>query len=76
MVIASKDTGLEVNADKSQCIIIPRDQNTGDKLNFRIDNIFFEEVKQFKYLGTNLTNQNSIQEEIKGKLKSGNECYH
>jgi len=29
-----------------------------------------------KYLGTILTNQNSIQEEIKSRLKSGNACYH
>jgi hypothetical protein len=32
-------------------------------------------VKQFKYLGTTLMNQNSIQEEIKSRLKSGNACY-
>ena len=28
------------------------------------------------YLGTTLTNQNSIQEEIKSRLQSGNACYH
>jgi len=33
-------------------------------------------VEGFKYLGTTLTNQNSIQEEIKSRLKSGNACYH
>jgi hypothetical protein len=33
-------------------------------------------VEQFKYLGTTLTNQNSIQEEIKCRLKLGNACYH
>jgi hypothetical protein len=33
-------------------------------------------VQQFKYLGTTLTNQNSIDEEIKSRLKSGNACYH
>jgi hypothetical protein len=33
-------------------------------------------VEQFKYLGTTLTNRNSIQEEIKSRLKSGNVCYH
>jgi len=27
-------------------------------------------------LGTTLTNQNAIQEEIKGSLKSGNACFH
>ena len=28
------------------------------------------------YLGTTLTNQNSIPEEIKSRLRSGNACYH
>ena len=30
----------------------------------------------FKYLGTNLTHQNSIPEEIKSRLRLGNACYH
>jgi len=29
-----------------------------------------------QYLGTTLTNQNYMQEEIKSRLKSGNACYH
>jgi len=33
-------------------------------------------VEEFKYLGTTLTNQNSIQEESKSRLKSGNACYY
>jgi len=33
-------------------------------------------VKEFKYLGTTSANQNSIQEEIKSRLKTGNACYH
>jgi hypothetical protein len=33
-------------------------------------------VEQIKYLGTTLTYQNSIQEEIKSRLKSGSVCYH
>ena len=33
-------------------------------------------VEEFKYLGTTSTNQNSIQEEIKSRLKSGNVYYH
>ena len=40
------------------------------------DNSSFERVEEFKYLGTNLTNQNSIQEEIKNRLMSGNACYY
>jgi len=33
-------------------------------------------VEDFRYLVTTLTNQNSIQEDIKSRLKSGNICYH
>jgi len=40
-----------------------------------VDNRSIERVEEFKYLGTTLTNQNSIEEEIKSRLKSGNACY-
>jgi len=36
----------------------------------------FERAEGFRYLGTILTNKNSIQEEIKSRLKLGNTCYH
>jgi len=38
--------------------------------------IKLQSVEQFKYLGTTLTNQNSLQEEIKSRLKSRNACYY
>ena len=41
----------------------------------RIDNSTFERVEEFEYLGRTFTNQNSIAEEIKSRLKSGNTCY-
>ena len=42
----------------------------------KIDNSSFERVEGFRYLGTKLTNKNSIQEEVKSRLKSGNACCH
>jgi len=35
-----------------------------------------EREEQFRYLGITLTNQNSIREEIKNRLQSGNACCH
>jgi hypothetical protein len=67
---------LEVNADRTTCMVMSRDQNAVRSHSIKIDNISFERVEEFKYLGTTLTNQNSIQEEIKSRLKSGNACYH
>jgi hypothetical protein len=52
-----------------------RDQNAGRIRGVRIDNSTFERVEEFKYLGTTLTDQNSIAEEIKSRLRSGNACY-
>ena len=70
------ETGLEVNADRTQYMVMSGDQNRGRRHSMKTDNSFFERVEEFKYLGTTLTNQNSIQEEIKSRLKSGNACYH
>ena len=57
-------------------MIMSRDQNAGRSHSIRIDNSSIERVEEFKYLGTSLTNQNSIQEEIKSRLKLGNACYY
>jgi len=55
-----------------------RDQNAGRSHSMKIDNTrsSIERVEEFKYLGTTLTNKNSIQEEIKSRWKLGNTCYY
>ena len=75
LVVANKEIGLEVSADKTKYMVMSRDQNTGRSQNMKTDNRSFGSVEEFKYLGTTLTNQNSIQEEIKSRLKSGDACY-
>ena len=57
-------------------MVMSPDQNAGRTHSMKIDNSSFEKVDEFKHLGTTLTNQNSIQEEIKSRLKLGNACYH
>jgi len=51
-------------------MVMSRDQNA------RIHNSTFERVEGFQCLGITLTNQSSIAEEIKSRLRSGNACYH
>ena len=57
-------------------MVMSRDENAGRSNNIKIDNSSFERVEEIKYLGTILTYQNSIQEEIKSRFKIGNVCYH
>ena len=62
-------------AVKTKYMIMSRDQNAGRSHSVKIDNSSIERVEEFKYVGT-LTNKNSIQEEIKSRLKLGNACYY
>ena len=75
-IAATWEIGLEVNGDKTKYMVMSRDQNAGRNHSMRTDISTFERVEEFKCLGTTLTNQNSIQEEIKSRLRSGNACYH
>jgi len=77
-VVATKEIGLEVilYADKPKYMIMSQDQNAGRSHSMKNDNSSIERVEEFKYLGTMLTNKNSIQEEIKSRLKLGNACYY
>jgi hypothetical protein len=52
----SKEIGLEVNAEKTKYMVMSRGQNAGQNGYIQIGNKSFETVKQFKYLGTTLTN--------------------
>jgi sorting nexin-29 len=73
---ASRDIGLEINAEKTKYMIMSRHQNSGQNQDIRVADESFENVAKFKYLGTTLTNQNDIHDEIKSILNSDNACYH
>ena len=74
LVLARKETGLEVNVDKTKYMVMSRDQNAGRSHSIKRDDSSFERTEEFKYLGKTLTNQHSVQEEIKSRPKSGNAC--
>jgi len=76
LLVASKEIGLDINTCKIEYMVMSGDQNAGRRHTIKNDNSFFEKLEEFKYLGTALRNQNSIQEEIKRRLKTRNACSH
>jgi hypothetical protein len=76
LIDAGKEVGLEANAEKTPYILLSRHQNAGQNHDIKIANRSFENVAQLKYLGTTVTNQKWIEEEIKRRLNLGSACYH
>jgi hypothetical protein len=75
LVVATKEKGLELNADKTKYMVISLDQNAGQNHNVKTDNKFVERVREFKYFETTLSNPNSIQDGIKSIWTSWNACH-
>jgi hypothetical protein len=69
-------TQWRMNNLKIKYMVMSRERNAGRDDSLKIDNSSIEKVEEFKYLGTMVTDQNSIQKEIKSRLKLGNACYH
>ena len=67
LVIASKEIGLKVNAEKTEYMVMSQDQNAKQSRNMQIGDKLLETSEQFKYLGKTLMNLNSIHEIIKSR---------
>jgi hypothetical protein len=57
-------------------MLMSRSQKIEQKHSIKLANRSFEDMAKFKYLGTTITEQNWMHEEINSKLNSGNACYH
>ena len=76
LLVASKESDLDINTERTKYVVMSQSQDAGQNHNIKIYNKSFEKVEQLKYLGTSLTNQNSIHKEIKSRLQSLNACCH
>jgi hypothetical protein len=76
LIDASNEVDLEINIEKTKYILLSHHRNVGKNRDIKIGNRSLEIVLQLIYLGTTVTNQNLIQEEIKMRLNSVNACYH
>jgi hypothetical protein len=61
LLVASKETGLDVNADKTKYMVLSRDQKARRSHSMKNENRPFGRVEEFKLLRTASTNQNSTQ---------------
>ena len=75
VLVASKEIGIEVDAEKSEDIFRSYEQNTGKHHNAKTDNKSAESVEQIGHLETTITNQNCSWEVIRRSLGSVNACY-
>jgi hypothetical protein len=57
LIDASKEAGVEVNAEKTKYMLLSCHQNAGQNHDIKMPNRSFENLSQFKYLGTTVTNQ-------------------
>jgi hypothetical protein len=73
LIEASKEVGLDINIEKTKYMLLSRHKNAGQSQETKTANRSFEIAS---HLGTTVTNQNLIQEEIKRRLNSGYACYH
>ena len=71
--VTNKEIGLEVNAEKTKCMVMYHDQHAGQNHDVTIGYKSFGTIQIF---GTAATIQNSIHEEIKSRLKKGKACCH
>jgi hypothetical protein len=60
LIDASKEVGLEINVEKTKYMLLSRHQNVGRNRDIKLANRSFENVSQFRYLGTTVTNQTVI----------------
>jgi hypothetical protein len=65
LIHASKEVALDAHTENSKYVLLSRHHNTGQNHDIKVANRCFENVIQFIYIRTTVTNQILIQEEIK-----------
>lgn len=70
LVTASKRMGLSINKEKTKFMVLSRRRE--DHPNLQVDNLTFQSVESFKFLGVNINNKNDMHQEIVERLASGN----
>jgi len=73
LIKSSCNMGLVINESKTKYMVMTR--NTTVKDNLCIEELTFEQVEDFKYLGVNINEKNNMHNEIRMRLNAANICY-
>ena len=68
-----KNRGMEMNANKSKVMKISK---RGGELSIKSGNVQLEQVEDFEYLGTIINQTGSMENEIRNRVRKGNQAYY
>jgi hypothetical protein len=74
LIDTRKEFGIDINVEKTKYMLLSGYQNVGQNGDISIANRSFENVSQFKYLGTTVRNHNLVQEEMLATIQSRTFC--
>ncbi|KAL4148126.1 hypothetical protein QTP88_002420 [Uroleucon formosanum] len=73
---AAMKVGLHINEDKTEYMVVGRRDTIRLYPTLNVNNRNFKRTRQFKYLGSILSERNEIEIEIGTKIQSGNKCLY
>jgi len=66
--VISKEASQAVSADRTKCVYMSCELNTGQNYNIKIGSKYCENIVKFKHLWATVTNQNYICEQTNSKV--------
>ena len=73
---SSMEVGLRINEEKTKYLKCSKKDTNKEDLNCPNLNLTIEQVKHYKYLGSTINDNNSIEEEIKVRIALGTKAYY
>lgn len=73
--MASK-VGLQINETETEYMVVSRQETIGIYPSLEVTNYVFNRTKQFKYLGSVLTENNEIERKISARINAGNKSFY
>lgn len=72
---AAREVGLEVNVDKTVYMKTATSNDAHEEEVVHMGELSFARTEEFKYLGSKLTESNSITADIKARIAAGSRCF-